>query len=1168
MALFERLRTDVEGLRQAKDYPGLIAILDGDDPAGRTEAARALCNLGVGALPTLLRSLDKAGPASRTRMLGALVSVGTPSIPLLLALILRADPTLQTTIARAIASAGEPMFEALLPALQHDQPAIRRATVISLQGAGKKAIPHLTRALHDSNLAVRKEAARVLASLRWAPTETSDQVEFYYLLEDWDELSKLQGAAVPVLLQALQSKDPHIRSESARSLGRIRDFRAFPALAKAAKDRDENVRMRAIEALGYMGDPQAIPLLVDALNDPRHEVRMEAAWALDRLRWVPQSNLQRVDYLIARERWSEVAAMGRTAIPSLIQALKINYSGVRIGATEALRRMGQPAISALKAEASSKDPGRRQRAKTALQYIQRREEEDTLTRPVEEDPSRYERELKEGLAIQKRFEKVFGRPRYTSPTEGAGKPQKLEVEAQKPANSGETANQAAELPRKDMNLDEIIRESRIAEEAWARVKERWKAERSVPEGGIPLENLISHEFEEAIVEMDEAGDEEGWNALLADEETREPQPLEIPEITPETPEEPEPPEPVPEKSPLERYLEALRSSDETVRAAAVAALQGMGKEAVIYLIQALNDPQPAVRIAAAEALGQIGDVDAVDPLIRTTRDEREDVRIAAASALARIGNKKSIQPLIRLFADRYHGVRVAAADAVATFGRAALDPLEEALSDPVTVVRVTAARAVGLIGLIDTIPLLIDHLGDPAAEVRWSVARALAGFGPPVIDPLSLVMRRGSKDMRLAAIDALWEIEDERVVDILRQALDDKDEEVREKAAAALKKRQVIDVWRSALGSQVQEEVRAPKKKKKPIRLEDKKAFERSGPREVGKLISALKEKDWQMQLNVATRLIMMGKPAVDGLIRALRNEDPEIQAAAAGILGEMRETAVEPLMDALEDSDRFVRIVAAQNLGKIGNKRAIEALISVLHRETDPEVRTAVVEGLGYMGSKQAIEPLSLALRDRDERVQIAAARSLGYIGDLRALEPLIHALRDVDDRVRYAALEALKYPDETMRSHLIGALRSGDEDFRAGVAEALEAGGWVPETTEQRVLYLMALNRWSEVEEIGADALPVLAEVLDDPLVEVRANAVRAINRIGGEGSVPLLVQALRDETFMVRKRAERGLIELGETALPGLEDALEMAEDEERERLQRIIDEIRARNVVEEA
>jgi HEAT repeat protein len=430
------------------------------------------------------------------------------------------------------------------------------------------------------------------------------------------------------------------------------------------------------------------------------------------------------------------------------------------------------------------------------------------------------------------------------------------------------------------------------------------------------------------------------------------------------------------------------------------------------------------------------------------------------------------------------------------------------------------------------------------------------------VDPLFLVLRTGNKEARLAAIDALWEIPDEGAGDVLRYALDDEDEEVRTRAAAALRKRQVIDVWRRTLGSQVEEEERTSKKTRK-VRVEDKKAFEQSGQENIDTLIGALKDKDWQAQLSAATRLIMMGRPAVDALIHALRGEDSEIRSAAASILGDMRETAVTPLMEALSDSDRFVRLVAARNLGRIGNKRAIEALIGSLHQEPDPEVRTAVTEALGYVGSQQAIEPLALALQDRDEGVKIAAARSLGYIGDLSALEPLVLALHDVDDRVRYAALEALKDPGETMRRHLIGALRSGDGTFRAGVAEALEAGGWRPETGEERTLHLMAQGRWAEVERVGADALPVLAEALSDPLIEVRTNAVRAIDRIGGEGAVVPLIQALKDDALAVRKRAEWALIQMGKVALP----ALDLAESEEeqpgiREGLQRIAREIRAK------
>ena len=1151
MAFFDKFRTNVEGLRQAKDYPGLIAVLDSQEPGNRADAARALSALGVPAIPDLQKALENAGAASRARMTGALASVGTPSIPLLLALILRASPALQAYIASAIAGTGDSMVEALLPALHHEQPAIRRATVIALQGMGRKAVTPLSGALRDSNHSVRREAANVLSSLRWAPDDTSEKVSFYYLREDWTELAKLQGAAVPVLLTALGSKDPGTRCEAARTLGKIHDSRAIPALVRAVKDPQMTVRIRAVEALGEMGDDRAKPPLAEALNDPHHQVRMEAAWALGRLGWVPQSDLARAEYLIAKEQWSSLVRMGRVAILPLIRALEVEYSGVRTGASEALRQLGQPALSALCVEAGSKNPARQQRAHNALAYIRRRQEETTLSQPAQEDSSHYEKELKEGLAIQKRFERQYGRPNYAPKPS----PQPLTPASPAPDSPEKPAEQAVEEPKKAVSLGDLLKESQQAEAAWAKVKARLREEPSAPVGSIPLDLLIPLEFEEEIAGTDEAEQEP-----VLQPKAPEPQELEIP-VIPRKVVEPEAKEPDPEKTPLERCLEALRSSDESVRAVAIAALQGMGSEAVGYLIEALKDPHYGVRIAAAEGLGEIKDAVAVEPLILLLRDAREDVRIAAVRALGHIGDRRSIRPLILLFRDRYHGVRVAAADAVAIFGRDALGQLEEALDDPVPVVRVTAAKAIGLIGATESVPALIDHLGDEAPEVRWSVARALAEFGSLAIEPLALVLRKGRKEMRLAAIDALGEVPDKEAGDVLLYALEDEDEDVRAKAAAALRKRQVIDVWRRTLGSQVSEEERAPRKKR-TVRSEDKKAFEQSGRQEIDTLVGALKDKDWNTQLGAATRLIMMGRPAVDGLIRALRDENPEVQTAAASILGEMRETAVAPLMDALNDTDRFVRLVAARNLGKIGNKRAIEALIGSLHQEPDSEVRAAVAEALGYMGSRQAIEPLALALQDRDEVVKIAAARSLGYIGDLRAIEPLILALNDVDDRVRYAALETLKDPGDTMRAHLIEALHTGDATFRAGVAEALEAGGWEPETGEDLTRYLMARGRWSEVEAVGADALPVLAGALSDSSIEVRANAVRAIERIGGEETVAPLILALQDDALTVRKRAERALIDMGDAVIPELDLAAAEERPEVWEGLQRIITKIRAK------
>ena len=96
-----------------------------------------------------------------------------------------------------------------------------------------------------------------------------------------------------------------------------------------------------------------------------------------------------------------------------------------------------------------------------------------------------------------------------------------------------------------------------------------------------------------------------------------------------------------------------------------------------------------------------------------------------------------------------------------------------------------------------------------------------------------------------------------------------------------------------------------------------------------------------------------------------------------------------------------------------------------------------------------------------------------------------------------------------------------------------------------------------------IGTGALPVLAEALSDPLNEVRMSVIRAIDRIGGEDAIAPPVRALRDDALAVRKRAEWGLIQIEEAAIPELDLALSREmQPEAREGLQRIIEDIRVK------
>ena len=89
------------------------------------------------------------------------------------------------------------------------------------------------------------------------------------------------------------------------------------------------------------------------------------------------------------------------------------------------------------------------------------------------------------------------------------------------------------------------------------------------------------------------------------------------------------------------------------------ALGRMGTDAVPALIQALQNPDPEVRLSTARVLGQIGEgaVDAVPALIQLLQDEDETVRGGAntwtvsgivGEALEKIGTSEALKVVAEL----------------------------------------------------------------------------------------------------------------------------------------------------------------------------------------------------------------------------------------------------------------------------------------------------------------------------------------------------------------------------------------------------------------------------------------------------------------------------------------------------------------------------------------
>jgi HEAT repeat protein len=186
---------------------------------------------------------------------------------------------------------------------------------------------------------------------------------------------------------------------------------------------------------------------------------------------------------------------------------------------------------------------------------------------------------------------------------------------------------------------------------------------------------------------------------------------------------------------VETRLSAVRAAARPRDVAAVPHLSGV--------MLRLDEPSQ-LRAAAALALGRIGDRIAVGALGEALKDPAPEVRYAAALSLGRLPADGVTTRLERvLLSDPSWQPRYAAAIALGRTRKAfAASTLAQALAgDPAWQVRQQAARSLQDIGTVHAAEALVPALFDPEPSVRAAAGAALAGIGGP--------------DQRRAVADAL-----------------------------------------------------------------------------------------------------------------------------------------------------------------------------------------------------------------------------------------------------------------------------------------------------------------------------------------------------------------------------------------------------------------------------
>jgi HEAT repeat protein len=150
--------------------------------------------------------------------------------------------------------------------------------------------------------------------------------------------------------------------------------------------------------------------------------------------------------------------------------------------------------------------------------------------------------------------------------------------------------------------------------------------------------------------------------------------------------------------------------DSWARYQAVAALVGGGDAAVTQLIKGLQDPEPAIRHLAAEALGTLRESSAVPALIQALSDSEYWVRWKAAESLGRLRDARALSALVELLQSEIGVVVVKSGCEVMTID-----------------LRAIAADALAELGDSRAIEPLIQSLGK--REISHSVSRALQRLG-------------------------------------------------------------------------------------------------------------------------------------------------------------------------------------------------------------------------------------------------------------------------------------------------------------------------------------------------------------------------------------------------------------------------------------------------------
>jgi HEAT repeat protein len=544
---------------------------------------------------------------------------------------------------------------------------------------------------------------------------------------------------------------------------------------------------------------------------------------------------------------------------------------------------------------------------------------------------------------------------------------------------------------------------------------------------------------------------------------------------------------------LDALLERVGDGDVGAREKLMAA----GQAGVVeILISALSHPNPRVRYAVAEILGEVRHDSVTAALIERLAEEQAAPIVAEVlRSLARLRAEAAAEPISHLLGHENHAIRV---EAVRALERIQFpnpnELLANAVRDPEARVRAGSAAVLGKIGDPESVPALLQLLGDCNSSVRAEAARALGLLrARDAVDRLVDAFHDYEPEVQVAAARALGQVGSSESLETLVRGLENASPELGEAIAWALGQIPWTD----------------------PERVID----------------VLFQGADRTSRLGALDVLGQIGHEAGRELIRSMLGDgDEAVVCRAVRILGELEdEHAVGDLLDLLQSPSETVRIEVLDALSRIDVPEVLPGLRDAV---SDPSetVRARAVLVLGTLRDGESADVLRGLLsspRSTDEMRGYALLSLMVMDRDsdlpaiLEALEtfPLYDFLQDKkrsNDPILHATVEAVR--TERSIEFMVASTRARDE-LEQGLVRQLEFA----QDEKTRVKVVRTLGFLNSQKTYPA----IWRTFHKDPSEDVRLAALEFLaDRAPQDDFVRLLLAGIQDLQPLVRGESMRRL------------------------------------------